>query len=135
MYKQMKVVWICILCVFLTCILIANLLSFTDFSRTIQEQHHPYKEIVDNCAIVVDMGSSGTRISIFGWDDDHTLQHIPFGGRKYFHKSVQLGIARALQVSDVLGPLLDYAHNTIKVISVGHFLFFLDLRLVICIKF
>lgn len=51
------------------------------------------KVIVKKAGVVLDMGSGGSRISLFGWDEEHTVQPIPYLGPDFFYHTSSHGIA------------------------------------------
>lgn len=78
-----------------------------------------------NLGLVIDLGSSGSRISVFGWDENHVVQPFPYPeeGDHFYYAFRNIGIAKfdnitqALEV--VMVPLLDYGTNAVEVSGVS----------------
>lgn len=98
-----------------------GILSYQSLPSKIEEENSNEEEIPSipddslYAGIVIDMGSSGSRISVFGWDRNHTTQPIPYGGPFYYDEQ-KTGISKfndPKEAANSLNGLLNYAERAI----------------------
>lgn len=80
-----------------------------DFDEFLNSYYGPP---VENAGVVIDMGSSGSRVWVLGWDSEHVVQPLPYGGPSFLYSSINPGISTFItpkEAAESLDPLLDYA--------------------------
>jgi hypothetical protein len=74
--------------------------------------------------VIVDMGSSGTRIQVFQWDQTTPIQPAPTFGKHWYHEEVpgMSSIANNEQlVTEKLNTLFSYAEYKLNSVNVWYF--------------
>lgn len=73
-----------------------------------------------NYGVMVDLGSSGSRISIFEWKDGEPVQPAPQKGSPYWYAKINPGVSSYIIPNDAassLIPLLNYAEEKLECVN------------------
>lgn len=115
---QKKLVFFSFFAVVLLCIIIVSITAtFSFFSCSSNDDQTMVDDDFDfkYAGVVLDMGSSGSRISVFGWDKEHVVQPIPYGG-PFYYSAIGIGISKfrdPIEAANSLDSLLNYAERAI----------------------
>lgn len=116
---------VCIFTVIFSFSIVINIISQVseenkDLNYTNGEEKPNSKREEIQTGIVVDLGSSGTRVSIFAWDKNHSVQPAPYDSNPFFFHKVSDGIAKKPELAqNYLIPLLDKVLEDLKSINVS----------------
>lgn len=117
--KKLILLFACAL-VLLLCI-IAIIIPTTIFSISNDSEKPNESMKGQNLGLVIDLGSSGSRISVFGWDKDHVVQPFPYGSDSFYYSARNIGISKyddPDEAANSIDPLLSYGEKAVLESSV-----------------
>ena len=75
--RKRKILFLILMATLVVVIVAGIAASTVTYFTTDPPRHY---DLVQNFGVVIDLGSGGSRVTVFQWDEEHRIQNSPYGG-------------------------------------------------------